>query len=51
MKIEGNQKEGNEGNVIRRYFGIPPLFRGVPALFRRSVGIPRSSVPGFIVCR
>ena len=45
MKIEGNQKEGNEGNVFRRYSGIPPLFRGVPAfrcsMFRRCSAVPR----------
>ena len=50
MKIEGNQKEGNEGNVFRRYSSIPPLFRGFPVLFRRYAGIPRFGVPGFIVC-
>ena len=59
MKIEGNQKEGNEGNVFRRYSGIQSLFRGVPAfrcsMFRRCSavprGIPRFGVRGFIVCR
>ena len=44
MKIEGNQKEGNEGNVFCRYSGIPPLFRGVPAfrcsMFRRCSAVP-----------
>ena len=44
MKIEGNQKEGNEGNVFRRYSGIQSLFRGVAfrcSMFRRCSAVPR----------
>ena len=45
MKIEGNQKEGNEVNVFCRYSGIQSLFRGVLAfrcsMFRRCSAVPR----------